>query len=474
MALSKHTPQEETLDSLYLDILNDKVTELPSPTKDILMPVPGDGKCGWWTLALNFNILLTCGYLDHFIATNSVHYQKLLTCVNTIQAKLAEHKGEQPPKEINSISELKSTLIALNGIEDNRHGASLTSHQKFMVPALKLFLYTKAEYYEASIEKTRLWGSSDSLAADPDNHAVDFLSEKFAIARILREEDQTEAGIHEWVAIEDMYLLFDLGLQAHVSRHPSIPEQTFQSAYDYINQNLQSDSQEHKHRGNSPVHELKNLREEYENRVLKADGQILDSDSVLMKAVLTGNSFSNMPTYGGAHSSLNSESDMHFWAQMPFLIYEKAKNIGLALPAYKPYFAVHIGNAHKHIQKTLALPTTEDKKPSKLATAWYTLSGWLPCIFLFAMVNASLIALQLPHIAFALTSITVVILTLQNIFSFSNSNDCSLKASSYPTHSYPLAAAKINKEVDKDLSSSHKPCEDENEQLQTLSASPKK
>ena len=450
MALPNHAPQEETIDSLYSDILQDKVIELPSPTKDILIPVPGDGKCGWWTLALNFNILLTCGYLDPFIATNADAYKKLLNCVNTIQEKIAAHKGEQPPKRISSISELKSTLIALNEIEDSQHGASLTSHQKFMAPALKLFLYTKNEYYEASIEKTRLWGSTDNLAADPDNNAVNFTSEKYAIARILREEDQTQAGIHEWVAIEDMYLLFDLGLQAHVSRHPSIPEQTFQSAYDYINQNQGHDM---KNMRNNPLHELKDLREEYENRVLKADGQITDSHSVLMKAVLTGNSFSNMPTYGGAHASLNSESDMHFWAQMPILIYQQAVDLGLALPAYKQYFPIHIGNAHKHLPKALSYPKHDQKNSSTLSYTWNSLTEWFPSIALFALTNTVLIALQLPHIALALTSSTVIILTLQNIFSFNNNLDTSPKSTTNPIPSSTLEPATSSSQPEKELTS---------------------
>ncbi len=463
MALPNHIPQEETVYSLYSDILNNQVAELPSPTQDILVPVPGDGKCGWWTLALNFNILLTCGYLDQFITTNAEAYLKLLSCVNTIHTKIAQQKGEAAPRQIDSMAQLKKTLLKLNDIEDNCHGASLTAHQKFMAPALKLFLYTKKEYYEASIEKTRFWGSADSLAADPDNHAIGFMTEKFAIARILREEEHREAGIHEWVAVEDMYLLYDLGLQAHVSRHPSIPELTFQSAYDYISKNqINLEKNTPPQRSNSPIHNLKNLREEYDNQVLKADGKIMDSGSVLMKAVLTGNSLNDMPTYGGAESSLNSESDMHFWAKMPLAIYKQAKSIGLVLPNFREYFAIHVGNAHKHLQNTITPLPKEDKIKSTLSTSLNTLTSWLPSILLFALVNAVLVTLQLTQVAFALTSSTVIILTVQNIFSF-NSNNSKMILPSTPVHSDSLTAGPNNIESDLEPSFRKKLVEAENE-----------
>lgn len=454
MALLNDTPQEETLSSLYSDLLNNRVTELPSPTEDILIPVPGDGKCGWWTLAINFNILLTCGHLDAAIRKHSNGYQKLLSCINTIHEKLAKHRGEPTPASLNSLAELKEKLTSLNNIEDDRYGASLTSHQKFMVPALKLFLYTKPEYFESYIEKIRWGGSDESLTADPDITAPVFMSEKFAIARILGEEDKTEAGIHEWVSVEDMYLLSDLGLQVHISRHPSMPEHTFQSAMDYASEKRNIlDKTIHNYKGDTdtPLNLLKDLREEYGNQVLKTDGKIEESGNVLMKVVLAGNQVHSMPIHGGADPSLNDESDMHFWPKMPLKIYKEAEKLGLALPSYQKYFPKHIGNVHKFLENITTSKKHEDDKPSKLATSWHTLTSWLPSIMLFGLFNAILVSLQLAHVAFAVTTCTAVILTLQNIFSFSNSHLNTLTAAHNPATSQSFAPASLHKKSDYDL-----------------------
>ncbi len=120
------------------------------------------------------------------------------------------------------------------------------------------------------------------------------------------------------------------------------------------------------------------------------------------------------------------------------------------------------GNAHKHLHNTTTPLPEEDKIASTLPTAWNTLTSWLPSILLFVLVNAVLITMQLTQIAFALTASTLVILTVQNIFSFNNNNS-KMTLSPTPIHSDSFAEATNNKESHHKLTPCKKLAEEEHD-----------
>ena len=409
-------------------IYNDSLDEILTPS-DLRMKVPGDGKCGWWSLALAFNIQLVCGNIDHYfepidgdndpISETKKHYQTLLMCLNLWLEKEDQNK-------IDNVSDLKNLLLNDHNRECTEHasGQEVFIHQETMLATLYMFYQYTNEGF--SYEQNRILLEGDSSLEDlplHDNGINDLLEITH------RYIGSPTVNTNGWLKAETgEFILGKLGLNFAIIRHLIDTTQLYEKAAIEVhhksnNPNLQA---------NFYQKQLLALREDQKDYCDNLDGRDYHKGKPNAKLLLHVESPSR---------SLGGSLGQHFEPLVSENQYSEAIQKGLKLPKGEQYDKVNAGTISKCYaisapQKDLKTKTLyQNIKSLFTLKSLYNLATDLlilgPCAF-----TAIVYAFKLPPIAFGIITACTLILWSSRLIEYIEADE-PLSISSNRPHLIP-------------------------------------
>ncbi|MEC8064176.1 MAG: hypothetical protein VX112_04950 [Pseudomonadota bacterium] len=367
--MANKNENEPTFADVQNMLLNGSLKTI-QPLKDKMIDVPRDGKCGWWALALNLNMLICTGYLDNIAQTDySGNFQKLLSSFNDI---VSNYEGTKHYKKIENLNELKRFLVSQN-TPKRILGTEVMQHQHVMMGAIILYCKRLGQNPEDS-STAEQYDQAEIISPNQDNYIKDAMSIAFELDSIPRPQ---------WLKVETgFYFAESLGIEFINIEHHVDPASLYHEAVaDAFSNSYKKDTELKK----DAIDVLKRLRGDHLSALQGNDGRVCIKNKPYLKLVLEASH--SRVTGGGTYGE-------HFWSLIPKELYQAADKSSLALPQALNFFDINIGNIQDKLTEKDKPSETKKNKVSWLKTSYNHITN--PYVILLCGLAAILYANNAP------------------------------------------------------------------------------
>lgn len=382
--MANKNENEPTFADVQNMLLNGSLKTI-QPLKDKMIDVPRDGKCGWWALALNLNMLICTGYLDNIAQTDySGNFQKLLSSFNDI---VSNYEGTKHYKKIENLNELKRFLVSQN-TPKRILGTEVMQHQRVMMGAIILYC-KRLGYYPQNRSTTEQIEQAEIISSNQANYIKDAIHIAFELGQLVEEE---------WLDLPiGFHIAESLGIEFINIIHHSDPASLYNEAVaDAFSNSYKKDTELKK----DAIDVLKRLRGEHLSALQGNDGRVCIENKPYLKLVLEA---SHSRVTGGGMDG------QHFWSLIPEELYHAANKALLALPRASNFFDTNIGNIQDKLTEKDKPSETKKNKISWLKTSYNYVTN--PYVILLSGLAAILYTNNAPLFTIGIIA-GVVVLTL--------------------------------------------------------------